>query len=389
MAGLGHTTWATSYTPTSAEWQGHVLDQIVGVYASTAARGIALPSPDEGMMSYITGDDDLQIYLTQWQNIPILGTDDSLSIIGDVAAMLRLVRDGGGNVGSYVGFYEQGSAANRMGYVGYPSTDDLEIINEKGNGRVIIDAQGSGAADIRARHEGNERLIIDGVAYEIYKTDGTTLAARVTDSSFNVYDDLLPSADNSWNLGSASVGWATVFCDFIENASGGDFQGTVQTEHLIPLVDNTWDLGSASLRWDDVYATNGTIQTSDERFKTRPKQMKVGDALEMVAAMARSSINYYRPRRTAHQRSKPKKLHWGFSWQKLTHELGEDHAITVETDDVVDEETGEITITPNGARYEEGVAPLAVALDHALDLIDKQAETIAALTARIETLEAA
>ena len=34
-----------------------------------------------------------------------------------------------------------------------------------------------------------------------------------------------------------------------------------------PYVDNTYDLGWSSKRWDDVYATNGTIQTSDVNFK--------------------------------------------------------------------------------------------------------------------------
>ena len=34
-----------------------------------------------------------------------------------------------------------------------------------------------------------------------------------------------------------------------------------------PGADDTYDLGTASYRWDDVYATNGTIQTSDMRLK--------------------------------------------------------------------------------------------------------------------------
>ena len=39
--------------------------------------------------------------------------------------------------------------------------------------------------------------------------------------------------------------------------------------HVLPVTDDTYDLGSASLRWDDVYATNGTIQTSDRNLKTQ------------------------------------------------------------------------------------------------------------------------
>ena len=39
--------------------------------------------------------------------------------------------------------------------------------------------------------------------------------------------------------------------------------------HVLPVTDDTYDLGSASFRWDDVYATNGTIQTSDRNLKTQ------------------------------------------------------------------------------------------------------------------------
>ncbi|MBN1337766.1 MAG: tail fiber domain-containing protein [Bacteroidales bacterium] len=37
---------------------------------------------------------------------------------------------------------------------------------------------------------------------------------------------------------------------------------------IAPLADDSYDLGSSTRRWDDVYATNGTIQTSDIRMKT-------------------------------------------------------------------------------------------------------------------------
>lgn len=40
--------------------------------------------------------------------------------------------------------------------------------------------------------------------------------------------------------------------------------------------DNVQDLGSSGLRWDDVYATNGTIQTSDLREKNLLPQHRLG-----------------------------------------------------------------------------------------------------------------
>ena len=52
-------------------------------------------------------------------------------------------------------------------------------------------------------------------------------------------------------------------------------------------IDNSKDLGSASIRWDDVRATNGTIQTSDEREKQQIASLT--DA-EMTAAKAISKL---------------------------------------------------------------------------------------------------
>jgi len=45
---------------------------------------------------------------------------------------------------------------------------------------------------------------------------------------------------------------------------------------LLPHFDNALDLGNASYRWDDVYATNGTIQTSDIREKTNVQNLSYG-----------------------------------------------------------------------------------------------------------------
>ncbi|MCI5058224.1 MAG: tail fiber domain-containing protein [Flavobacteriales bacterium] len=46
--------------------------------------------------------------------------------------------------------------------------------------------------------------------------------------------------------------------------------------NIAPGTDNTYDLGTSSLRWDDVYATNGTIQTSDKRLKTNIRKLDYG-----------------------------------------------------------------------------------------------------------------
>lgn len=45
---------------------------------------------------------------------------------------------------------------------------------------------------------------------------------------------------------------------------------------LRPTANNIYDLGTTSQRWDDVYATNGTINTSDQRDKKNIKDIPYG-----------------------------------------------------------------------------------------------------------------
>ncbi|MGE4169148.1 MAG: phage tail protein [Candidatus Margulisiibacteriota bacterium] len=52
---------------------------------------------------------------------------------------------------------------------------------------------------------------------------------------------------------------------------------------ILPGVDDAQDLGSSSKRYDDVYATNATIQTSDERLKTNIEDTPLG--LDFINAL--------------------------------------------------------------------------------------------------------
>jgi len=67
---------------------------------------------------------------------------------------------------------------------------------------------------------------------------------------------------------------------------GGDSR-TYFLSDVRPWSDNAYDLGGASNRWDDVYATNGTIQTSDEREKQNITSLT---SAEITAATAISKL---------------------------------------------------------------------------------------------------
>ena len=46
--------------------------------------------------------------------------------------------------------------------------------------------------------------------------------------------------------------------------------------NVLPQVDDSFDLGSMGFRWDDIYATNGTIMTSDRRLKENINDLNYG-----------------------------------------------------------------------------------------------------------------
>jgi hypothetical protein len=63
MAGLGRKTWSAGEVATAANVQGYLQDQVVQVYAGTAARSSALGTAvSEGMVSYLSDTNALQYY---------------------------------------------------------------------------------------------------------------------------------------------------------------------------------------------------------------------------------------------------------------------------------------------------------------------------------------
>jgi hypothetical protein len=61
MPGLGRKTWSPGDTLNAADVNGYLMDQSVMVFAGTAARASAIPTPSAGMVAYSTAT-QLQVY---------------------------------------------------------------------------------------------------------------------------------------------------------------------------------------------------------------------------------------------------------------------------------------------------------------------------------------
>ena len=139
---------------------------------------------------------------------------------------------------------------------------------------------------------------------------------------------------------------------------------------ILPMINNWRDLGSNSLRWDDVYATNGTIQTSDTTLKTNITPLAYG-----LTDLMRIKTISYNWKNDKHGITKI-----GFNAQNLLSIIPE----VVQThSDHMNEETGEVTYKKNetlGVYYSDMIPVITKS-------IQKQQAMILELKKKIEELE--
>lgn len=62
MAGLGKKSFTAGEVLTASDVNGYLMDQMVMVFGGTAARGSAIPSPSEGMVTYRTDDKVVEVF---------------------------------------------------------------------------------------------------------------------------------------------------------------------------------------------------------------------------------------------------------------------------------------------------------------------------------------
>jgi hypothetical protein len=79
--------------------------------------------------------------------------------------------------------------------------------------------------------------------------------------------------------------------------------------------DNLQDLGAPSERWDDVYATNGTIQTSDRNEKQDIEELS--DAEKRVAVVAKGLMRKFRWKDKVAEKGDNARTHFGIIAQDL------------------------------------------------------------------------
>ncbi|GAA4066344.1 hypothetical protein GCM10022389_08880 [Flavobacterium cheonanense] len=180
---------------------------------------------------------------------------------------------------------------------------------------------------------------------------------------------------------------------FYKGASGGSAMATGSIEYIVdgldellleasslnPLVDNDTRLGGSSKRWTAVWATNGTIQTSDMKLKKDVVELKYG----LKEVMQLNPISYKWKSNRIGKTAIPDQLQetkLGFSAQQLLDVLPE----VVETHSwYPKDEEGNFERKQNenlGVRYAE-ITPVIV------KAIQEQQEQIESLKVTVEELK--
>ena len=75
----GRKTFTAGEVLQAADVNDFLMDQSVMVFAGTAARGSAIPSPTEGMVTYRSDDDVVEVYTTDWE--PVGATPAILEVV--------------------------------------------------------------------------------------------------------------------------------------------------------------------------------------------------------------------------------------------------------------------------------------------------------------------
>jgi hypothetical protein len=185
------------------------------------------------------------------------------------------------------------------------------------------------------------RVTTDGDIVQ-FRKDGTTVGIVGVDSGDQLF---ISRAAGSQGIKFKNGG--AIPC----NANGSD-------------SDNDQDLGISSVRWDDVYATNGTIQTSDRNEKQDIAELS--DAEQRVAVAAKGLMRKFRWKDAVEAKGDEARTHFGIIAQDLQAAFAAegldagDYAMFISST-WTDEETGEER-TRMGVRYSELLAFIIAAI---------------------------
>ena len=210
-------------------------------------------------------------------------------------------------------------------------------------------------------------------------TDGVFISRTTSDTSASALQvnkttglgAIINIASGGSTAGSIGVQTTTLGVNpYIAGSGGRGLSFDVDTTAIFPCsstgarADGSADLGASTARFDDIYATNGTIQTSDRNEKQDIAELS--DAEQRVAVAAKGLLRKFRWKDSVAEKDDEARTHFGIIAQDLQAAFAaegldaSDYAMFISST-WTDEETNEEK-TRMGVRYSELLAFIIAAI---------------------------
>ncbi|MDA8876944.1 tail fiber domain-containing protein [bacterium] len=261
--------------------EGDTEANLLFVDASADAVGVGTNSPRGHLeLAGALFLDNQTVTFGSGGGIPGGSTTESASIVfssdGTTTRSLALSTDSDGNLSGTVGAGATRQVTWTLG------GSDGTISENYFQGSI-----GVGRTSPRGKIDAEGGIIIENQSMTFASGGG---AGTVTESAAIVFDvgrTLAVAADANGSLTGTTGGGGGRNARWHIDGNAGD---SYVTGNFRSNADNVYDLGTSSIRWNDVYATNGTIQTSDRRLKTNIESLKYG--LAEVMQLTPVSFNW-------------------------------------------------------------------------------------------------
>ena len=274
------------------------------VMDTTATKTMFAGVQDAQSVIYYNGSQKLATTST---GIDVTGTvtADSIAVAGASGAQITVTDNSPSNVSLYMG------AGNSSVIVGSTTSDPFTFLTANTE-RMRIDSSGNllvGKTAIGSNVNGGE-IRSDGRIFSAVSSNYAGYFNRRTNDG-----SIIQLAKDGTTVG--SIGTLSGYFHFV-GATNGIRSVASRIQPCTSAgsnADNIMDLGYSTVRWDDIYATNGTIQTSDEREKQDIDVLS--DAERNVAVAAKGLIRKYRWKDAVDEKGDDARIHFGVIAQDL------------------------------------------------------------------------